>query len=313
MKRRGRPALLALLRRTVRGRQLEFLLRRWRAGERFRGGIPEACRPRATDAPYPPYHTGLYLEECFFEYARRRTFRRIYVPVFWTTCYRTGRADLIQQALYGLSPRGRYFTVSQHDRAPQEVLPPDTLVFAAGGLYRGPNCVPIPLVCAPLRERIEVKPKSVFCSFVGSLTHPVRSALWETHHQDPDFQFVVADHWTRDVTPERFEQFVHISERSRFVLCPRGVGTTSFRLYEAMQLGSVPVYVSDAHHLPWTDELDWNDIAVLVGPDDIPGLKERLRAIDDNRYRRMLGNIRRLYDDYFRLPAVCRHIEKRVA
>ena len=28
-----------------------------------------------------------------------------------------------------------------------------------------------------------------------------------------------------------------------------------------MQLGSVPVYVSDAHYLPWTDEIDWIEAA----------------------------------------------------
>ena len=32
---------------------------------------------------------------------------------------------------------------------------------------------------------------------------------------------------------------------SLFSLCPRGYGPTSFRLYESIQLGSIPVYIAE--------------------------------------------------------------------
>jgi hypothetical protein len=239
-------------------------------------------------------------------------FAREYIPVFWTAAYSSDQAAAIQPALLSLSPSRRYFTVCQHDLAPQEILPPETLVFSAGGLYRGPGHIPIPLVCSRIRDPIEPKPKDVFCSFVGTLTHRLRREIWKTHREDPAFQFSVFGQWTPAVPAAQLELFTQLTERSRFTLCPRGFGATSFRLYEAMQLGSVPVYVSDCHHLPWSDEIDWNEIAVLVRPDEIPHLGERLRAIDEASYQRMLANIRRLYDDYFSLPGVCRHIEKRV-
>jgi hypothetical protein len=307
-----RRTVIELLRRTAAGRRLEFLLRRWRAGQRRRQHIPDACMPSMPGPPYPPYHRGPTLEECFFTYARGRAFAREYIPVFWTAAYARGEAGPIQPALLSLSPSRRYFTVCQHDLAPQEILPPDTLVFAAGGLYRGPGLIPIPLVGSRLRDPIEPKPKEVFCSFVGSQTHRIRRELWEAYRGDPAFRFEVSDRWTADVPPARAELFVQLTERSRFTLCPRGFGPTSFRLYEAMQLGSVPVYVSDRHHLPWTDELAWDDLAVLVRPEEIPSLGERLRAINEAAYHRMLANIRRVYDDYFSLAGVCRQIERRV-
>jgi hypothetical protein len=301
-----------VLRRTELGRQVEFLLRRWRAGQRFRGQIPPSCRPPAAYAPYPPYHRGPNLEEYFYEYAKSRTFRRTYIPILWSTCYFTPAAAAIQPALLGLSPRGRYFVVCEPAFAPQEILPPDTLVFSAGGMYKG-DCVPIPLSCSRLRDPIEVKSKDILCSFVGAKTHRIRSTLWKTYGDDPSFRFLVSDRWTAVVTQARLDEFVQISERSRFVLCPRGTGKTSFRLYEAMQLGSVPVYVSDVHHLPWADELDWNEICVLVKENEIPDLKERLLSIDGRQYQRMLENIQRLYAAYFDLESVCRNIEKRIA
>jgi hypothetical protein len=294
------------------GRRVEFLLRRWRAGQRGLGQIPDECRPHNPGPPHPPYHTGPALEEYFFVYARDRVFTRQYIPVFWTAGYRLRRAETIQRALLSLNPCRRYFTVCQHDQAPQEVLPPDTLVFSAGGLYQGPGHVPIPLVCSRIRAEIVAKPKDVFCSFVGSLTHRIRRETWDIYRDDSAFRFAVFDQWTRDLPPARFELFTQLTERSRFTLCPRGFGPTSFRLYEAMQLGSVPVYVSDHHHLPWTDEIDWAEIAVVVKQAEIPQLKERLLSIDEASYERMLANIRRVYDHYFSLAAVCRHIEKRV-
>jgi hypothetical protein len=303
---------MRLLRDSAAGRRLEFLLRRWRAGQRRRRGISDDCRPVNPGPPHPPYRTGPALEEYFFAYARGRVFAREYIPVFWTAAYRLGQAAVVQRALLSLSPSRRYFTVCQHDQAPQEVLPPETLVFSAGGLYQGPGHVPIPLVCSRIRDSIEVKPKDVFCSFVGSLTHRIRKETWDAHREDPAFQFVVSDQWTREVPPDQLELFTRLTERSRYTLCPRGFGPTSFRLYEAMQLGSVPVYVSDHHHLPWTDEIDWNEIAVLVRRDEIPHLSERLRAIDDASYQRMLARIRHVYDDYFSLAGVCRQIERRV-
>jgi hypothetical protein len=168
------------------------------------------------------------------------------------------------------------------------------------------------LVCGRLRDPIVVRRKDVLCSFVGSLTHRLRKELWATYRDDPAFRFVASDRWTREVTPARLEEFVRLTERSRFTLCPRGFGPTSFRLYEAMQLGSVPVYVSDHHHLPWTDALDWNELAVLVRPEEIPHLGERLRSIDDASHQRMLTRIGLVYADYFSLPGVCRQIERRV-
>ncbi len=41
-------------------------------------------------------------------------------------------------------------------------------------------------------------------------------------------------------------RYAEVITRSKFVLCPRGYGTSSFRLFETMQSGRVPVIISDA-------------------------------------------------------------------
>jgi hypothetical protein len=67
---------------------------------------------------------------------------------------------------------------------------------------------------------------------------------------------------------------------SVFALCPRGYGPTSFRLYEAMQMGCVPVYITDQAWLPFKDEILWDQTAVLCGIDEVAGLPERLYKME---------------------------------
>lgn len=45
-------------------------------------------------------------------------------------------------------------------------------------------------------------------------------------------------------------RYVETMKRSNFVLCPRGIGTGTLRLFEAMSLGVAPVLLSDRYVLP---------------------------------------------------------------
>ena len=85
----------------------------------------EELRPKSTCPSYPPYHTGKYLEEYFFDFYERNKDRfeklnRKYIPVYWTNCYNNGvlpewgdRIDMLamQQRLNILNPNDSYFTV----------------------------------------------------------------------------------------------------------------------------------------------------------------------------------------------------------
>ena len=54
-------------------------------------------------------------------------------------------------------------------------------------------------------------------------------------------------------------KFKRIMRNSIFSLCPRGFGPTSFRLYEAIQMGTIPVYIAEKneHVLPFANKIDW--------------------------------------------------------
>ena len=269
--------------------------------------------PKPNYPTYPPYHTGLYLEDYFmdFLFKNKPNTGRYFIPVSWTSYYNNMMPrNILQAFLNSLNQNLPYYVVCQHDDAPIEKLPPNTLIFSAGGNYSGPNCIPLPLICSSLKKPDKTD-KDIFCSFVGSGTHEIRNELFKTWKDDKDFLFTQGG-WDIKVSEDKLNHFITVTNRSKFALCPRGYGKSSFRLYEAMQIGAVPVYVSDDHYLPWTDELDWNDFCVLVQQKDIPNLKNILSSIDDVKYNSMLNKAKQIYDTYFTLEGMTNNILKRV-
>ena len=279
--------------------------------------LSNKVRPPASYPIYPPYHSGLYLEEYFFDFYQRNIDRfsklnRQYVPIFWTNCYVNGVQEGwgeavslqdIQNEINTLDLNKGYFTVCQHDDAPANPLPNNTLVFSAGGNIIVPGVVPIPLICGRLAPQ-EKQEKEYLASFVGSTTHNIRNAMTESLKDHSDV-YISTSGWNPQVKHEQLEDFVSASTKSKFVLCPRGYGASSFRLYEAMQLDAVPVYISDRFWLPWTHELNWNEFSVLIAENQIPDLYNILSSIDDDAYKKMKMKIHEIYDNYFTMEGIC--------
>ena len=282
--------------------------------------VSDKLRPKASYPTYPPYHRGLYLEEYFFDFYQRNIDRfnklsRQYIPIFWTNCYINGAEDGwgdmtsledLQIEINRLSANGKYFTVCQHDDAPLNPIPANTIVLSAGGNIVGSNVAPIPLICGPLAKQ-EPKEKTLLASFVGSDTHEIRRQMIKELKDKPDI-YMATKGWEQKIEVDQLTDFVESSLRSKFVLCPRGYGATSFRLYEAMQLGSVPVYISDRFWTPWTYELSWNEFCVLIPSDKIGETYSILNSIDDEQYESMQKKIEEVYKNYFTLEGTCNKI-----
>jgi len=263
---------------------------------------------------YPPYHTGKYLERYFIDFyiKNRKEFDDTgyqFLPICWTDIYlhRNNLVFKLQNVLNTLDINKKYFTVSQHDDAPTEKLPPNTLKFSAGG--NQPNCIPIPLICSAISNIKETK-KDIFCSFVGSSTHPLRIEMVQ-HLSDKKNYLLQLKNWSPSVENDKKDLFLDITPRSKFTLCPRGYGATSFRLYEAMQLNSVPVYIYENFpYIPFEDKIDWSRLAVLIDRKDIKNIDNILLSITDEKYEDMLKYIREIYPKYFTLEGMCQILLK---
>jgi hypothetical protein len=80
---------------------------------------------------------------------------------------------------------------------------------------------------------------------------------------------------SRDLLDVRSEYVQNLAE-SDYVLCIRGSGNYSYRLYEAMCMGRIPVVVNTDLALPFEDEIAWKHLTVWVEQDEISSLPDRL-------------------------------------
>lgn len=275
--------------------------------------ITKNLRPESLIPPYPNYHKGEYFEEFFFrkftnEFDNMSVNGIKYIPIYWTNCYTNKvfakKEYEIQKELDRLDKNERYFTVSQHDDCVYEILPPNTIVFSMGGNKTGSNIIPLPLICSPIQYT--KKDKDIKISFVGSLTHHIREILYKHYSKNDNFKFVVKG-WELLTDEENINNFIDITSRSEFTLCPRGYGKSSFRLYESMQMNSVPIYVYDECWLPWEDQVDWDRLILKVPIEDIPNIEYNVKNIEQSSF---IDYKKEIYDQFFSFDGVYKNIIK---
>jgi hypothetical protein len=276
-------------------------------------------RPKYPLPPYPSYHKGLYLEEYFcnffIENYINKELVRYYLPIFWTNIYQKNwihayKNPAIQCYLNTIPKEEKYFTVCQHDDAPHENIEDLNIhVYSAGGNY--PKGIPIPLICSKMPEdigNINVK-KDIFCSFVGSNTHDVRKKLVDYCSNKKEYIISCKDVWQYNVNKSEFDNFIDITQRSKFTLCPRGYGKQSYRFCETIQLGSIPIYVYDNEpYLPFSENINYDDFSIVLNIDDINQLDDILKSKSDSDISSMMERGKEIYNEYFTLDKVCENI-----
>jgi hypothetical protein len=271
--------------------------------------IFEKFRQKPSWPTYPPYHKGDYLEEYFIRYFEENNLntKKYFIPVAWSSCYINSKdapQTELQQLLLSLDQDVEYFIVSTHDDAPREILPKNTLAFSAGG---NKGNIPIPLIVSPIPTN-KVQEKKYLASFVGSLTHPLRQLLLQKHSNNSSFYFSCKQ-WTPEVSKKNVDDFFDITSQSYFSFAPRGYGKTSYRLYEIMQLGVVPIYLSDQFWLPWKDEIDWKSICIFVNEKNIDNIDIILKKeLYSKEYYKKVEIINKIYDQYFTLESTTKKI-----
>lgn len=123
------------------------------------------------------------------------------------------------------------------------------------------------------------RPPDLLFSFVGDVRGiPVREAIARMTHPRAVIRDTGDDPANLDGHPEAcyetfHRDFAEVLINSAFTLCPRGAGTSTFRLFETMKAGRVPVILSDDWVPP--DGPDWPAFSLVVRERDV----ERLPAI----------------------------------
>ena len=113
-------------------------------------------------------------------------------------------------------------------------------------------------------------PPSALFSFAGSgQAHPVRRRILDL----PSTGATLVD---SDRSPLGREGYADAIRDADFILCPRGGGTATFRLFEAMMLGRAPVIISDQWVPPAGP--DWDRFSVRVAEREVELIPRLLAA-----------------------------------
>jgi FkbM family methyltransferase len=193
-----------------------------------------------------------WFETVFFK--GQDTSGRHYLPVNWTAHYTNNgygkekvSLDRLQSYIDSLSRKKKYFTIVQYDDGIlNDISDLDIVVFSSGGRVKNINSVKnviIPLMGMDHKFHLGGREKDLLVSFVGKDTHPCRTKLLGTKGYGGDVLITSSD--------MEISSYCKILARSKFVLAPRGYGATSFRIWEALQYGAIPIYISDDHLLPF--------------------------------------------------------------
>ncbi len=117
--------------------------------------------------------------------------------------------------------------------------------------------------------------KSLLFSFQGGSTSLLRKRLFNLRFGRPDILIENTStyyHWdlNQPGRKDRQQHYAGTLASSHFVLCPRGAGTGSIRLFEVMSAGIAPVLISDDYLLP--SGIDWDSFLLRVPEKDIARL-----------------------------------------
>ena len=244
-----------------------------------------------TQIEYPKHNHTVFEEYFMLTYHDTNT-EYTYLPIMWTSFYISrgfGKQDMsdLQDYLDSLDKSKKYFTIIQYDDGILQEINFDLRVFGAGGGGKvnvpSKNLgEPIPLICTP-GPVDKTKDRDILCSFVGAIKgrHPIREELYsmgEFHMEEL----------------QGYDRFVDVMERSVFSLCPRGYGATSFRICEALQHGSIPIYVYDDYWMP--DWFSFYNIGLTIHKDNLCYIEDLIAEADIEQYR---NHGLEVYTNYF--------------
>lgn len=151
--------------------------------------------------------------------------------------------------------------------------------------------------------------KKYLFSFIGAKrTYIKRKEILELAHKN-SFLKDTSDKNLWELNPiqkKEFEgEFVKISVLSHFVLCPRGVGPNSYRLFECMEMGIAPVIISDE----WVpmEGPDWDSFSIRIPEKNINQIPFILESKKKNS--KIMGlNARKNWEEWFSQEVCFHHI-----
>ena len=268
---------------------------------------------------YPP-HQGEenLIEEFFFQFIKknnqyRKSNKIYYIPIFWTNYFIKNNygknirlLKIFIRIFNFFTKKFTKFTIVQY--AGGTKVPIDnTIIFSSAGSYlsqigENSDYVPIPLI-SKSHKQPNIENKKYKVGFIGRNTHRFREELFKNFSKMEDYKIEIVEKYNN------ITKFEDVLNNSIFTLCPRGTSPTSFRLYEAIESGSVPIYISDEFWLPFENKINWNEFCIFINPNEInqiPTVVDSL--IESSKYKEMAKKGKEVYENFFTMEKISQEI-----
>jgi hypothetical protein len=122
---------------------------------------------------------------------------------------------------------------------------------------------------------------------------------------DPEVMRRVRDEYVRNIV------------ESDYVLCTRGAGNFSYRLYETLNCGRIPVFVDTDCVLPYDFVASWRDHCVWVDEGSLASIGDRVAAFHESlgkgEFVELQRECRRFWEDYLSPEGFFGHFHEHLA
>ena len=264
--------------------------------------VNKVFQPETAKIKYPRHSSYIGVERVFYNWMKEQRAVLVqnakeadwcYLPIFWTNYFlnhdfaKSGIEELEAECKRVLTFPEKTFTLCQYAQGPIVDLK-GAVCFLASRKKENGFDFDMPLLCSP--HKFVKRRKKYIASFVGRVsTHPVRRELCRIIKHDRQFLFL-GGRWGEKV-------FVRVMEKSYVCFCPRGFGGGSFRFYEAMQMGVVPVHIGDIDVRPFKNQIDWESCSFYF-EDPFEAVRV-LKRCSEEKLLDMGNQAARIYKDIF--------------
>ena len=257
---------------------------------------PSVLRPEKQLIRYPRHNKDYGVEQDFYLWLIKQ--KNIladtpaeadwhYLPVYWTRWHINhnfaengeGLTELQNAVDKTIIDDSKTFTISQFDGGTLINIGKAVLFTAGRTINEG---IDVPTLCSPHKKPPLPVKKKFIAAFNGSfLTHPIREEMREKFRGNNEIliggtvptRFYKRLLWAKNYNLNTMASYVSLS--------PRGTNCTSFRFFEAMQLGVAPCLIGDIDVRPFKNFIPWDEMSYYVSSvDELEALLNNLDKTD---------------------------------
>lgn len=273
--------------------------------------IDHKCQPMSQPFKYPAHNNDYGVEQDFHKYilVNKELICQEpseadwhYLPIYWTRWHlnhdygKKGMEELQLEVNRKILNDSKTFTICQYADGPLVKIGKTIQFLSSRKTDEG---IDIPLLSAPHKIPFFRRRKKYLASFVGRFsTHPIRKEIAKKLRDRDDVLINDGDMGSK--------YFAKILLASHIALSPRGYSGSSFRFFEAMQMGVVPFLMGDIDTRPFKKWIDWDKISFYA--ELAKGINGVIDAFPIDELLEMGNQTQKVYEEHLTFQKWCPYV-----